>query len=163
MIKTVNIYSKTVIGTVTPPIFGNVLNKKMSTGDILRCLCMRATVDEIMPDGSTVRLNTNNYYVDFVQQWNDKHLNKHINTTPTVNTPEIDSPKTEGEWTKVITVNDRIQMNDFVDIKVPETPVDKESTEDPVVETASNTLKRSKDFKSNDSKNADHKSNNNKK
>jgi hypothetical protein len=36
----------------------------MTTGDILKCLCKRATVEEILPDGSTIRLNMRNYYTD---------------------------------------------------------------------------------------------------
>ena len=59
--KLVNITSKVAIRTVTPKICGTHKNVLMSVGDILRCICMRAHVEEILPDGTTVVLNSNNY------------------------------------------------------------------------------------------------------
>lgn len=64
MDKLVNIASKVAIRTVTPKICGVHKNILMSTGDILRCICMRAHVEEILPDGSTVVLNSTNYNKD---------------------------------------------------------------------------------------------------
>lgn len=64
MTKRVNINAPVAIRTITPPIYGRVSNIVMSTGDILKCLCKRAVVDEILPDGSTVRLTMKNYYTD---------------------------------------------------------------------------------------------------
>ena len=64
MIKLVNITSKVAIRTVTPKICGTHKNILMSTGDILRCICMRAHVEEILPDGSTIVLNSTNYNKD---------------------------------------------------------------------------------------------------
>lgn len=64
MDKLVNIVSKVAIRTVTPKICGVHKNILMSTGDILRCICMRAHVEEILPDGSTVVLNSTNYNKD---------------------------------------------------------------------------------------------------
>ena len=59
--KLVNITSKVAIRTVTPKICGTHKNVLMSVGDILRCICMRAHVEEILPDGTTIVLNSNNY------------------------------------------------------------------------------------------------------
>ena len=78
---------------------------------------MRATVDEIMPDGSTVRLNMSNYYVDFVKQWHDKHVH-----------------------TKTIEIHDDIEIKDTV--SVPEEPIlvvnDNPPSDHVVVETITN-------------------------
>ena len=64
MFKLVNIISKVAIRTVTPKICGVHKNVLMSVGDILKCICMRAYVEEILPDGSTIVLNSTNYNKD---------------------------------------------------------------------------------------------------
>lgn len=64
MTKKVNINAPVAIRTITPPIYGRVNGIIMTTGDILKCLCKRAIVDEILPNGSTVRLTMKNYYMD---------------------------------------------------------------------------------------------------
>lgn len=64
MTKRVNIQARTAIRNTNPPIYGTINDIIMSTGDILKCLVKKATVDEILPDGSTVRLNYKNYYLD---------------------------------------------------------------------------------------------------
>ncbi len=64
MTKRVNIRTYIPVRSFTPPIHGTYNNIIMSTGDILKCLCKRAIVDEILPDGSTVRLTMKNYYTD---------------------------------------------------------------------------------------------------
>ena len=64
MTKRVNINAKVAIRDVKPPIYGTLNNVVMTTGNILKCLCKRAIVEEILPDGSTVRLTMKNYYTD---------------------------------------------------------------------------------------------------
>lgn len=64
MTKRVNINAPIAIRNITPPIYGTCNNIVMSTGDILKCLCKRAKVEEILPDGSTVVLTMKNYYTD---------------------------------------------------------------------------------------------------
>lgn len=64
MTKHVNVYAQVAVRNVTPPIHGTCKDIIMTTGDILKCLCKRARVEEIMPDGSIVRLNMRNYYTD---------------------------------------------------------------------------------------------------
>lgn len=64
MTKRVNINAPIAIRNVNPPMYGVCKNVIMSTGDILKCLCKRAIIDEILPDGSTVRLNMRNYHLD---------------------------------------------------------------------------------------------------
>lgn len=64
MTKRVNVYAQVAVRNVTPPIHGTCKDIIMTTGDILKCLCKRARVEEIMPDGKTIRLNMSNYYTD---------------------------------------------------------------------------------------------------
>lgn len=64
MTKRVNVYAQVAVRNVTPPIYGTCKNIVMTTGDILKCLCKRARVEEILPDGKTIRLNMSNYYTD---------------------------------------------------------------------------------------------------
>ena len=64
MTKRVNVYAQVAVRNVTPPIHGTCKDIIMTTGDILKCLCKRARVEEIMPDGKIVRLNMRNYYTD---------------------------------------------------------------------------------------------------
>lgn len=64
MTKRVNVRATVAVRNINPPIYGTYKNIIMTTGDILKCLTKRATVDEILPDGSTIRLNYKNYYTD---------------------------------------------------------------------------------------------------
>ncbi len=64
MTKRVNVQAKVAVRNTNPPVYGRHDNIVMTTSDILKCLCRRAIVDEIMPDGSLVRLNMKNYYLD---------------------------------------------------------------------------------------------------
>ena len=62
--KRVNITTRVAVRTTNPPICGTLKDVEMTTGDILKCLCKRAIVDEILPNGRLARLNMNNYYTD---------------------------------------------------------------------------------------------------
>lgn len=64
MTKRVNIRTTIPVRNINPPISGTYSNIIMSTGDILKCLCKRAIVEEILPDGTIVRLNMRNYFTD---------------------------------------------------------------------------------------------------
>lgn len=64
MTKRVNVYAQVAVRNVTPPICGTCKDIIMTTGDILKCLCKRARVEEILPNGKTIRLNMSNYYTD---------------------------------------------------------------------------------------------------
>lgn len=70
--KRVNIKAPIAIRNITPPIYGTCNNIIMTSGDILKCLCKRAQVEEILPDGSTVKITMKNYYTD-----NGAGLNAH--------------------------------------------------------------------------------------
>lgn len=62
--KRVNVTTVVAVRTTNPPICGTLKNIEMTTGDILKCLCKRAKVEEILSDGSIIRLNMKNYYTD---------------------------------------------------------------------------------------------------
>lgn len=64
MTKRVNVVTRVAVRTTNPPISGSYKNIVMSTSDILKLLCKRASVEEILPDGRTVKLNMQNYYKD---------------------------------------------------------------------------------------------------
>lgn len=64
MTKKVNINAPIAVRTVTPPIYGTVKGIFMTTGDILKCLCKRARIEEILPNGNLVNLTMKNYFTD---------------------------------------------------------------------------------------------------
>lgn len=63
MTKYVNVRTRIAVRNTNPPICGSYTGV-MTTGDILKCLCKRAKVEEVLPDGKTVLLNMSNYYTD---------------------------------------------------------------------------------------------------
>ena len=64
MTKRVSIDAPIPIRTLKPVIYGYVPEEILSTGDILKCLCKRAKVYELLPDGAKVKLTYSNYYLD---------------------------------------------------------------------------------------------------
>lgn len=64
MTKRVNVRTVVAVRTTNPPISGTYKNVIMTTSDILKCLCRRAHVEEILPNGKTIKLNMHNYYLD---------------------------------------------------------------------------------------------------
>lgn len=65
MKKRVNVYPYLPVRALKNPIIGNTFNIELCTGEILNCICAKAKVEEILKDGSKVRLNLNNYRHDF--------------------------------------------------------------------------------------------------
>lgn len=63
--KIVNVNAPIPVKTTTPPIYGTRSNIKMTYSDILKCLCRRATIHQVLSDGSTVQLTTKNFRYDF--------------------------------------------------------------------------------------------------
>lgn len=62
--KVVNIYPSMPIIRTNPPIRSAVKNVTKSVDEIRICLMSRAIVEEVLPDGTTVRLNISNYDKD---------------------------------------------------------------------------------------------------
>ena len=63
-VKTVNINATIPIVNVTPPLYGYREGIKMTISDILKCLMRRAIIHEVMPDGTTIRLDLKNFRND---------------------------------------------------------------------------------------------------
>ena len=68
--KKVNITTVRPIRVFSVPIRGTVSNVELSTEDILKVICQKGIVDEILSDGTIVRLGLNNYAKD------NSHLSK---------------------------------------------------------------------------------------
>jgi sorbitol-specific phosphotransferase system component IIBC len=64
MNKKVNIYPKNPITTVNPVIRTTTLRVSKPVEDIRKCIIARAMVDEVLDDGTTLRLDLNNYDKD---------------------------------------------------------------------------------------------------
>lgn len=64
MNKKVNIYPKNPITTVNPTIRTTTLRVSKPVEDIRKCIIARAMVDEVLDDGTTLRLDLNNYDKD---------------------------------------------------------------------------------------------------
>lgn len=61
MVKKVNVIAQIPIRTVYPPIYGSYSGIMMSPSTIFKCILHKAVVEEILSDGSTIRLNATNY------------------------------------------------------------------------------------------------------
>lgn len=124
--KVVNIYPNKAITSINPPIRSKVMKVTMPITNIRKCIIERAIVDEVLPDGRTVRLDFTNYDKD--------------NSVKTVEdaVKEAES-KIEYEVTDEITVDDSDEEDEIVHI-VEETdeeeavPAEEEKVEDAIEE-----------------------------
>ena len=88
--KVVNIYPTTPIIGVNPPIRSSVKKVTKTIEEIRTCLMARAIVEEILGDGSIVRLDKSNYDKIFNQV--DNHED-HVHGEETV-----DEPAHKSDW-----------------------------------------------------------------
>lgn len=116
MTKRVNINAPVAIRTITPPIYGRVSNIVMTTGDILKCICKRAVVDEILPDGSTVRLTMKNYYTDNGAGLDAKKVEvvSQPAKTPEARNPEVEKTPEDGKVEETLNDADIITNGETV-------------------------------------------------
>lgn len=83
MVKKVNVIAQIPVRNVYPPIYGTYRGIMMSPANILKCLMHKAIVEEVLSDGSVVKLTTKNYN--------------------TINTPEVKvEPKLENRKSGVL-------------------------------------------------------------
>ena len=61
MVKNVKIHAPIAIKTVNPTIYGDIEKTTMTPANIMKCLIGRATVWEILSDGSLLKMNEHNY------------------------------------------------------------------------------------------------------
>lgn len=62
--KVVNVYPNKAITSINPPIRSKVMKVTMPITNIRKCIIERAIVDEVLPDGRTIRLDFTNYDKD---------------------------------------------------------------------------------------------------
>ena len=147
MIKKVNIRASVPIKDFRPPIYGTCNGIEMTTGEILKCLCKRAIVDEVLPDGSTIRLDLKNYYTD-----NTPKTTTEVPAADKVQVVETSVPVEVHDEAPVVELEpvvecetatiDAIEAADAVDavVEVETTPVEEDVTdavnavEEPVTE-----------------------------
>lgn len=92
MKKLVNIEAKSPVRTITPPLMGKHYRVELSYGEILKCICARAIVDEILPNGKLLRLDLANYNkVNYVEEV------KTLEPTPAVEEDEEDVSESISE------------------------------------------------------------------
>ena len=87
--KVVNIYPTSPITRINPPIRSVVRNVTKSYSEIRICLMNRATVEEVLPNGTTVRLGLHNYNK---VNYEVEGIVEPIITTPAVE-PEVAEPE----------------------------------------------------------------------
>lgn len=68
MVKKVNVIANIPVRTISPAMQGKYFGVAMTPANILKCLNARAIVDEILPDGTKVRLTKKNYNQDNTQK-----------------------------------------------------------------------------------------------
>ena len=84
----------------------------MSTGNILKCLCRRAKVFEVLSNGATVQLTTKNFRNDFESSIKTTvHNEEKKETFVTVETKSLESIK---EDENVMSLNDNIETKDTI-------------------------------------------------
>lgn len=139
MIKIVNVKPVLPIMALRTPIMGEVLNCKLSDGDILQCIYSRAFVDEVLEDGTLVRLNLSNYNKDNSHLMKNKVIKEEVNVKtvtkahmeeiivePVVEEVKVEEPVIEEVVEPVVETQQ-------IEETVTEAPVE-EVTEEPVVE-----------------------------
>jgi len=111
MVKKVNVIAPIPIRTVNPPIYGKKEGLSMTPANILKCIIGRATVYEILSDGSKLRLTTSNY-------------NKENHPVPKfvrAKAPEVEKKPgpvvSKSDAKKRIVICDKIETKDKVNIE----------------------------------------------
>lgn len=142
MNKKVNVTARTpvIVPSVAVPLRGTVRNIVLSEQDIFKCITQKAIVDEILSNGSLVRLSLSNY----------NKVNEVVKPEPVVVAPApveeavpvIETPEEEttvvAEPEVVIASEEEAEVFDTEETEVVEEVVEEttESSEDPVVEPA---------------------------
>ena len=142
MTKKVNIYPKYPITTITPAIRTVSLGVTRPVEDIRKCIIARAIVDEVLSDGTTVRLTMNNFNKN-----NDKSKVEKA----------VEAVKTSESITEEV----KPEITEQEGIVVDEEPVAEEVVEEPVEEKP--TYQQNNNYNNNkhNKKNKNNKFNNN--
>ena len=112
-VKRVNIIAHTQINIVNPPILGAIDNIEMTAGNILRCLCRRAEIYEVLSDGTKVRLTTKNFRDDFEAPIKAKRLAAKKAAEAEETAPDLPAI----EKTKTLNVEDKIEASSEANVE----------------------------------------------
>lgn len=126
--KLVNINACMPIKNINPPIYGIRENVEMTTSDILKCLCRRAIIDEILPDGTIVRLNMKNYHLDNTPEKKEVQVEEEHPEDPAFKPEEVIPPVEDPRAAKY----EATVVSDGVEEHIPSTG---EESTDPIDET----------------------------
>ena len=122
--KIVNVNAPIPVKTTTPPIYGVRTGIKMTYSDILKCLCRRATIHQVLSDGSTVQLTTKNFRYDFEADLQAKKAAEVVAEKPIEKDPK-EEPHI-GTYSKADKYKTAVQTED-----TQETPVVADDDEQP--------------------------------
>lgn len=112
MKKNVDVYCMIPIMSLKEPITSNAFNIQLSVGDILQCICGKGLVDEILDDGTKVRLNLSNYDKD------NSYLSKSnkVFETEKIEEPVKDNKKFETEKIEEVVEDNKKFETEKVDV-----------------------------------------------
>lgn len=135
MTKIVNIRTRVAVRNVNPPISGSAKGIVMTTGDILKCLCKRAQVEEVLPDGTTVKLNMRNYYTDNGAGLDAKKNLPAVEKKPVENPARFTVPVAPAEKAEKQVVETKTEEEQPMEEKAPTVEEEPAETETPAEES----------------------------
>ena len=146
--KTVNIKADIPIKNITPPIYGIKTNIKMNLSDILKCLCRRAIIEEVLSDGSTVRLTQKNFREDFEGQLQERLKKEAVeNTSSEVVIEETVEEVEVAKDEEIVTDSETVYYEDEEEDVIEEEQTFDENSTDTVAENSTNTPKQNSNKK----------------
>ena len=140
MVKRVNVNAPIPIRTVTPYIYGRLENVSMSPSTILKCLIGRATVYEILSDGTLLKLNEKNYNTE------NKPAGKKVTKPGKVAAPKTAITSSDVKSKKIL-INDETSFKDKtaeikpvnnITVEVPEVKLEDAKPEEIKIENKPN-------------------------
>ena len=103
MNKIVNMVANIPVRSVKPMRYGSYVKDEMSVEDIFKCICGRAIVDEVLKDGTLVRLDLSNYNTD----------NEPVVATTTVETEQAKTmSRKEAKAAAKMNFVDKVEVSD---------------------------------------------------
>lgn len=137
--KRVNIDARFPVRSISPVIHGVKKDTIMTSSDILKCLCRRARVEEILPNGTTVLLNMNNYYTDngagldaeHIVVKEDNHIVPPVHEEHSVDDSIVENTNIENSTTEEVVDETSIEEESYEDVinEVPEAPIEAQVVE----------------------------------
>lgn len=126
--------------SINPPIVRNAMNIELSVGDIQRCIWCKAIVEEILKDGSVIRLNLNNfdknndYSEEVIKQLDETQKISNFNNEPEVVIEDEVPNKIPSQFNKKPTPIKTFEDEKPVETTIKDVVETKEEEVKPVVE-----------------------------